>query len=85
MRTSVPVRIPVQFPDQLQWPVAGAPDFRLSLSAENNMKMEIIKEIIFRTARSGGKGGQNVNKVETMVEGWPAESAPTFTTFVPGN
>ena len=28
----------------------------------------VIRELVFKTSRSGGKGGQNVNKVETKVE-----------------
>ena len=32
--------------------------------------MDVTKEIKFKTARSSGKGGQNVNKVETMAEGY---------------
>jgi ribosome-associated protein len=31
-------------------------------------KQNLLKEITFRTSRSGGKGGQNVNKVSSKVE-----------------
>ncbi len=36
---------------------------------KNNIDInKILKEAKFNTSRSGGKGGQNVNKVETKVE-----------------
>lgn len=35
---------------------------------KNIAKIDFTSEVVFNTSRSGGAGGQNVNKVETKVE-----------------
>jgi ribosome-associated protein len=46
----------------------------------NFTKADLQKEVIYKTSRSGGKGGQNVNKVSTKVELlFNVEQSPLFT------
>jgi len=43
-------------------------------------KEKLLKEVSFKTSRSGGKGGQNVNKVSSKVElNFEIQSSDLFT------
>ena len=42
-------------------------NFKISVYFHDLCQMDVSNEIQFQTTRSGGKGGQNVNKVETAV------------------
>lgn len=43
-------------------------------------KQDLVKEVKFKTSRSGGKGGQNVNKVSSKVElNWDVNTSNLIT------
>jgi ribosome-associated protein len=49
--------------------IPNAPINQLKLFLEMNFtRADLQKEITYKTSRSGGKGGQNVNKVASKVE-----------------
>lgn len=45
-----------------------SPVFFITFVAMLPVKEDIVKVVTFKTSRSGGKGGQNVNKVSSKVE-----------------